>query len=147
LPVDLEKEMSTRYPGARVVTLGDMVEDDRGFFQKDHGEACPGLVAVDFYGDSKPTLAIVLITGEGEKRGTKLVVAHKVDKNWQATLIETAGASAPAVWSMPRGEYTDIYGKKTIKASRPVIVLCRYESWATLYAWSGTKVEKIWIAD
>jgi hypothetical protein len=147
LPTDLQSAISKKYQGSKVLSLADMVEDDRSFFQKDHGDRCPGLVQVDFYGDSKPTWAIILLTGEEQKRQAKLVVAHKPDKSWRVTLLETAGESAPAVWSEGKGEYTDVYGEKKISARRPVIVLCKYESWAILYSWSGTKVEKIWIAD
>src|SRR6266849_1658047 len=51
LPQGLQREIATKYPGRKLVTLSDLQEDDRAFFQKDHGNSCPGLVKVDFYGD------------------------------------------------------------------------------------------------
>lgn len=55
LPQGLGEELENKFPAARVVDLGDLSEDDKGFFQKDHGNRCPGLVRVDFYGDGNPT--------------------------------------------------------------------------------------------
>jgi hypothetical protein len=118
-----------------------------GLFQKDHGNSCPGLVKVDFYGDGKPTLALVIITKKGAKEEAKLVVGHQVGETWKITLLDTAEDSVPIVWSEGPGEYRDVYGEKKIRASRPVIVFCGYGGWAILYAWTGKEAKKIWIAD
>jgi hypothetical protein len=147
LPPDLQREVATKYPGTRLVALPDLAEDDKGFFLKDHGNSCPGLVKVDFYGDGKLTLAFVLFTKSGPNQHTDLFVAHKVGEGWKIARLDTGGPNAPAVWSQPPGEYKDIYGNKTIRATHPVIVFCKYESWAILYAWSGSRVAKIWLSD
>ncbi len=73
LPQDLEREIAIKYPGTAVVRLWDLVDDDRRFFQKDHGDACPGLVKVDFYGDGKPALALLLTQRRGASEPTKLI--------------------------------------------------------------------------
>lgn len=146
-PKDLAAQVATKYPGKKVVTLADLQDDDRGFFQKDHNNNCPGLVSVDFYGDGKPTLAMVLV-GKGEgKDSAILVVAHKVEAAWKTTMLATGGPTVPVVWSQDPGEYRDVYGQKKIRATRPVIVFCRYESWAILYAWTGSRLTKIWLQD
>jgi len=147
LPKGLQLEIATKYSGAKPVSLSDLGEDDRGFFQKDHGNACPGLVNVDFYGDGKPTLALVLIAEDGKKEKAKLVVAHQVGTNWSTALLGTAVSSVPVVWSQDPGEYQDVYGRKKIRATRPVIIFCGYESWTILYAWTNDKVAKIWLSD
>ena len=149
LPDDLRHELAVAYPGAKVIDLSDLGEDDRGFFQKDHGDACPGLVKVDFYGDGKPTFALVLTTKGVKAEQTELVVAHRVREQWRMAVMDTGGASryAPVVWSQPPGQYQDIYGKKTVRATWPVIVFCKYESWAILYARTGRRVAKIWLHD
>jgi hypothetical protein len=143
LPQDLQREIASKYSGMKVVTLSDLQEDDRAFFQKDHGNSCPGSVKVNFYGDGNPTLALVLIANEK----SELIVAHQVGESWRSTVLETGGPSVPVVWSLPSGKYTDVYGKKTIRATRPVIVFFQYEAWGILYAWTGNAVSKIWIAD
>lgn len=117
LPQDLQREIASRYPGRKVVTLSDLQDDDRAFFQKDHGDSCPGLLKVDFYGDGKPTLALVLIT----KENSELIVAHQVDEKWISTVLGKGGPSVPVVWGLPPGKYADVYGKRTIRATRPVI--------------------------
>lgn len=150
LAEDLQRELVTKYPGAHIVGLSDVEKDDRGFFQKDHGNACPGLVSVDFYGDRSPTLALVL-TGWGKSKGhTDLVVAHRVGEKWRVAVLDT-GANpspyAPVVWRQPPGEYHDIESNRVIRAKWPVIVFCKYESWAILYAWTGSRVAKVWLSD
>jgi hypothetical protein len=147
LPPGLPGEISKKYPGARVVTLADLDEYDRKLFRKDHGTRCPGLVRVNFYGEGKPTWALALIAGEGPNSKADLVVARQVGRGWEISPLETTKGSVPVVWRQGPGEYRDIYGERTIRATHPVIVLCGYGSWAILYAWTGKQVEKIWISD
>jgi hypothetical protein len=147
LPPGLDREIVSKYPGKTLVTLTDLSEDDRHLFQKDHGGQCPGLVNVDFYGDGKPTWALVLIGKVGSKSKAELVVAHKVREAWETTLLDTAQDSAPVVWSQGPGQYQDVYGKKKIRALGPVIVFCGYNSWAIVYAWTDKEVAKVWIRD
>ena len=146
-PAGLREQISRKYPGATLVSLADLSEDDRKFFQGDHGNRCPGLVKVDFYGDGKPTWALVLTAGERSKSKSELVVARQVGERWEVRSLDTAGAQVPVVWRQDPGKYRDVYGDKEIRSTRPVIVLCGYESWAILYFWTGKRVEKIWIAD
>lgn len=148
LPGGLQREIAAKYPNTKLVTLSALDTDDKGFFQKDHGDACPGVTKVDFYGDGKPTLALALIPEIGATGKAKLVVAHQVGGHWRTTIMDTAdGAPVPVVWSQPPGHYTDVYGKKEIRATRPVIVFTGYESWSMLYAWTGSRVSKIWLRD
>ncbi len=147
LPADLQRELLNKYPRARVVAMSDVQDDDRGFFEADHRGSCPGLTKVDFYGDGQPTLALLLIPATGNH--TDLVVAHQRGPRWRITFLGTGGPSpyAPVVWSQPPDKYRDVNGKKKIQATKPVIVLCKYESWTILYAWTGSRVTKIWLSD
>jgi hypothetical protein len=146
-PPGLREQILRKHPGTTLVSLADLSEDDRKFFQADHGNQCPGLVRVDFYGDGKPTWALVLISGERSKSKSELVVARQLGESWELRSLGTGGTSMPVVWRQDPGKYRDVYGNKEIRATRPVVVFCSYESWAILYAWTGKRVEKIWIAD
>jgi hypothetical protein len=145
-PSGLSDEISGKYPGARLVNLTDLDEYNQNLFQKDHGARCPGLVQVNFYGDGRPTWALVLISGENPKQKAELVVAHQVNEIWETRSLETTDGT-PVVWREGPGKYQDIYGKKTFRATRPVIIFAGYESWAVVYAWNGKEVEKIQISD
>jgi len=148
LPSGLRAEISTTYPNTRVVSLRDLNTHDRELFQRDHGNRCPGRVKVDFRGDGKPTWALVLLRGEDSKRRANLILARQRNKSWEIQALDMVDASpAPVVWRERPGKYDDVYGQKSIRATRPVIVLCAYEGWAILYAWTGERVEKIWISD
>ena len=147
LQKDLRQIVSSKYPGRTVVNFADLADDDKEIFKKEHGNSCPGLVELDFYGDGKPTLALALTTKGVAKGKTELVVAHQVGGIWQTTTVETTDGGAPVVWSEKPGEYTDVYGEKNVRATKPVIVFCKYESWAILYAWTNNTVVKIWLSD
>jgi hypothetical protein len=147
LPDGLRPVIASKYPNAHVVGLSDLNQDDQKLFQKEHGSSCPGLARVDFYGDGRSTFALVLLRSEGTPKA-ELVIAHQVQKQWQILSVDTAEASTvPVVWSEKPGKYDDVYGQKKLNASKPGVVLCAYESWAILYAWTGKQVEKIWISD
>ena len=147
LPPGLREEVSKKYPGTTLVSLADLEEYNRSLYQKDHGTRCPGLVKVDFYGDGKPTWALALVTANGVTRKTELVVARQVGTGWTMRSLERESSGSPVIWSEGPGEYKDVHGEKTIRARWPVIIFCGYESWATLYAWTGKAIKKIWIAD
>ena len=147
LPQSLQREVASKYPGARLLTLQDLAEDDKDLFQKDHGHRCPGLVSVDFYGDGKPTFALVLVANTGAKVDAELIVAHEVNQKWELALFDKADSSKPVVWGQGPGEYQDVYGDKKLRATKPVIVFCGYNAWAILYAWTGSRVDKIWLRD
>lgn len=147
LPQGLQREIASKYPGAKLVDLSDLGDDDKHFFRGDHRDACPGKANVDFYGDGKPTLALVLIAENGRMKNAKLIVARQVGTKWSTKLLDTADSSVPVVWSQSPGEYQDIERDKQIRARNPVIVFCQYGAWAVLYAWTNNRVEKIWLSD
>ena len=137
------------HPNKKVVRLEDLSKYAQELYEKDHGSGCPGLVEVDFYGDSKPTWAVVLFGPDSKSvNGIQavLVSAHKSEVNWQVQTIETTNG-IPVVWKQKPGKYTGVYGDKTIRAQHSVIVFCGYSSWAVLYAWTDTHVSKIWLSD
>jgi hypothetical protein len=147
LPATLQTAIASKYPGARLLTSPDLSESDSAMFQKDHGAECPGKASLNFYGDGKPTLALVLILQTDLNEKADLIVAHEVGAKWETALLEEAGSSRPVVWSQGPGVYEDVYGEKKIRATKPVIVFCGYNSWAVLYAWQGSNVAKIWLRD
>ena len=146
LPQGLDNEITKKFPGARLVTLADLNDYDRKLYKKDHGARCPGLMKVDFYGDAKPTWALVLISGQDPKRRAELVVARKLDAYWEIRSLEITDGT-PVVWREGPGKYGGMSDDKTIQARAPVIVFCGYESWAIVYAWNGKSVEKVWVSD
>jgi len=146
LPSSLQEEITKKYPHTHLVTLADLDEYDQKLFRKDHGSACPGLVKVDFYGDQKPTFAIVLVSGENPNRKAQLVVARQVDGSWQTRLLDTTDGT-PVVWRDHPGKYEGMSEPSTIRAKNPVIVFCGLESWAIVYAWNGKDVEKLQVSN
>lgn len=145
-PPDLRDEISKKYPGTRVVSLADLSEYHRKLFQKDHGARCPGVVKVNFYGDGKPTYALVLIAGENPKRRAELIVAHQLAEGWEIRSLDVTDGT-PVVWRDRLDKYEGMPELNTTGAKNPVIVFCGLESWAVLYAWNGKEVEKLQLSD
>jgi hypothetical protein len=146
LPPGLHDELSKKYPGTHLVSLADLSDYNKKLFRKDHGMRCPGLVRINFYGDGKPTWALVLISGDNPKRKAELVVARQVGDGWETRSLETTDGT-PVVWREGPGKYRDLAGDKTVQATKPVIVFAGYGSWSVLYAWTGKDVEKVQPSD
>jgi hypothetical protein len=148
LPPDLHRELAARYSGWSPVTTSDLEKDDLLKFQNDHHDRCPGMTSVDFYGDGKPTLALVLKKGAPNNPNSQLILAHYVSGKWKISKIDTGGtnAYAPVVWSEQAGKYEGVDGR-TLMARTPVIVFCKYESWAIVYALTPRGISKVWVND
>jgi hypothetical protein len=146
LPPSLLDEISKTYPRARPVSLTDLDDHARKQYRKDFGTRCPGLVRVNFYGDGKPTWALLLVAKEGPKQKPELVVAHQLGNAWDIRSLDTADG-AVAVWREGPGKYEGMYEGKLIRAKNPVILISDYGSFTILYAWTGKEVEKIWLSD
>jgi hypothetical protein len=149
LPQGLDSKIPAKFPGAHLASLADLDDYDKKLYTKDHGSRCPGLVRINFYGDGKPTWALVLISGtDAKKTKAELIVARQLDGEWDIRSLETTDGT-PVVWREGPGKYEGLYAEndKTIHATNPVIVFCGYESWAIVYSWNGKEVEKVWVSD
>lgn len=149
LPQGLDAKLAAKFPAAHVVQLSDLDEYDKKLFTKDHGSHCPGLVKLDFYGDGKPTWAVVLLSGRDKTSKAELIVARNLGIDWEIRSIKSLTSSGtPVVWREPPGKYEGLYQEqKPIHARNPVIVFCGYESWAVVYAWNGEEVESVQTSD
>jgi len=145
-PPDLRAQISEKFADAHPVTSSDLSEYDRKLFRKEHKNQCPGLVKVDFYGNGKPTYAVVLISGQNPKRRAELILASQLADGWKIRSLDVTDGT-PVVWRENPGKYDDMYERKTIRARNPVVVFCGLESWSVLYAWNGKEVEKLQISD
>ena len=101
--------------------MADLSEHRRKLFQKDHRAGCPGLVSVNFYGDGKPTYALVLIGGNNPKRRAELIVAHQVAGDWEIRSLDVTDGT-PVVWREGPGKYDGMSESNTIRAKNPVVV-------------------------
>jgi hypothetical protein len=146
LPSSLRDEISKTYLRSRPMALADLDDYARKQYRKDFGTRCPGFVRVNFYGDGKPTWALLLVAKEGPKQKPELVVAHQSGNAWDIRSLDIADG-AVAVWREGPGKYESMYEAKPIRAKNPVILIGDYGSFTILYAWTGTEVEKIWLSD
>jgi hypothetical protein len=136
LPITLDRVVKQRYPDWHLLS------------KKDHGLGCPGIAKVDFYGDGRSVYAFVIerYYGYGGKVDGKLVIAEKKDTEWELSILEE-GVGAGLLWHEPAGKYTDVYGERELTSKDDVILYFGSESWSIVYAWTGAKIEKVWMSD
>jgi len=147
-PSGLHDEISRKYPDTSLVSLADLTDYSRELFRKEHDTHSPGLVRVNFYGDGKPTWALVLVGKKAEGRKAQLIVARQIGEDWETRLLQVADAApVPVVWREGPGKYEGMSEPGKILARNPVVILCGYGSWSILYAWTGKDVVKLQITD
>ncbi len=149
LPQTLRMKLSAEHPDFSVVTLNRLNPDYRRFYQKEAPKGCPGVADLDFFGTGKRDYAIVLAPDKQGPPSARLVLAEPLGSgSWKITLLATVETGpAPVIFVESPGKYEDAYGNKTILAKHPVLLFVGYESWATVYAWTGGKIDELWLSD
>jgi hypothetical protein len=145
----LKAALYQSYKEHRLVTLRTLARYHQRLYRKDHPQGCPGITALDFYGAGTNVFAVVLSTGAGQHQKHELILAEASPRgSWRLKSIETAqGGPAPVVWTEGPGNYKGVHDGKALTAKNAVIVFVGYESWAIVYSWMGTEIEKVWVSD
>ena len=146
LPEKLQSAIKVRYLSTRLVTLADLGEGIEHFLTGTW-ERLSRFGKGRLLRRWQPDSGFSIDLNAGGKQSAELVLAHEVAQKWETVLLDNAGASMPVVWSQGPGEYEEFNSEKKIRATRPVIVFCGYGSWQVLYAWTGSKISKIWLQD
>ena len=135
LPIALDRVVKQHYPDWHLLN------------KKDYRLGCPGIAKVDFYEDGRTVYAFVIerYYGFGGKVDGKLVMAEKKKKEWELSIL-SEGEGAGLLRHEPGGKYTDVYGEREL-TSKGDVILYFAESWAIVYAWTGEKIEKVWLLD
>jgi hypothetical protein len=158
LPVSLLETVRRVHPGSQIVTLDLLSDGDRKFYVGQNVKGCPGVASGDFFGDGTTAYAILLRRPLGKRWEVSLVVARPQQSpnrergSWTLNVLETMKgmpreAGAPVVVPVPKGDYTDVDGKKTLKSSHVTFALVKYEASTIVYVWEGSHFEKVWVQD
>ena len=147
LPDDLKQLTHAQFPDGKIATLAELSEDERKDFQNVGDNNCPGVAAVDFYGDGKPTFAITLVWNAERYPTTKLFLAHKPEGSWHLTLLDKADGPVPVVFAWKSGKYESVYRDKKIDAPNPTVMFRGFGSFWIVYAWINHRVDKVWLKD
>ena len=124
VPKTLHNKIIEKYSNYEIVTLKHLIEEDRLTFQKEHSTDCPGLVKLNFWGNGKPTFAILLINSLISKPKYQLIIATNYGEDkWELKTVDNADTTvSPVIWSESSGEYRDVWQENKIIAKYPVIL-------------------------
>ena len=152
LPSRLAESLGSLFPGARVVTLGELDAEGRADLVRvaHGGQPCPGFVQLDFFGNETSAFGILLVKGKGQQRRTRLVLASQAEGSpaWKVeTLLTEEDADIPYLVKEAAGEYEDVYGDEKIQTKGEALVWVDWGAVTILFGWTGAKVEKVWLRD
>ena len=154
LPAPLLEILKTEYPDWKLVDLEDLGSEGADFYRKDadvypekNPTGCPGAARVDLYGDGQHAYALVLKRESNNRVKSKLLLSE-IDKSkkWVSrTLMDDECVCA--VRTIPPGEHTDVIKGNTIKSRGEAILYIKYEAYAIVFAWTGQKIERVYVQD
>jgi hypothetical protein len=147
IPESLNRDLAVMFPFARVMTDVMLSVGDRRILQRERPGQCPGVAALDFFGDGKKDYALVLAHGTKSRMANLVLARPETTGHWSFQLIEEANQGIAVVFSVPPGDYTDVYGESKLHAPHEAIGFSGIESWTVLFAWTGSTIDKIWTQD
>ncbi len=147
LTAGLGCEIGHRYPEYRVLDITMLRSDDRKLFTHDSPGQCPGVARLQFFGDRKKAVAVLLWKQE-KGEGYLVVGREQGGDRWEVMEVSKLGGSfPPVIWPEPPGEYADWNGTRKMKVKWPAIHLVQYEAWSKLFAWDGSKIVMLQMTD
>ena len=110
-PASLSRHLKRAFPGWKPVNHTDLRTERRDLFVRDHPAACPGKVAIDFFGDARPAIALSL----WRSGKALLVLARERSGNTWSSEVLDEGNEAGVVWKEGPGEYEDVHGERRLR--------------------------------
>lgn len=150
-PIPMESKLAGHFQAWRVVEIDDLLPEHRRLFNSKFGDACPGLVQLDFFGDGKTEFAFSLLSREaGSREGLLLLSREEEEGSWSVIEVDRGDWSpVPALWVEAGGsfEYRDIASEEGYLFAHDVLVLVGYESWGLVYGWKGEEIVSVQVSD
>ena len=129
-----------------VVTLDDLVPDDKVLWQKHSGDLCPGIAEADLSGTGHKAYALALLSGSGEGRRERLVILQPGKAGQE--IGKPYKYAYPAVVSRaPPDTITDFYTRKRTRVQHDMFIFEQMEASATAYFLSGGQLRHVLISD
>lgn len=154
LPAALVQILEKKYPGWNLVNFEDLGPTGADFFRKDaelypekNPTDCPGATRVDLYGDGREVYAFVLKQESITRVKSKLLLSEiNKSKHWTIrTLMDDECGCA--VRTIPSGEHRDVIKGNTIKSQGEAVLYIKYEAYTIVFAWTGEKIERVYVQD
>jgi hypothetical protein len=156
LPKSLTEELRARFPESKLLTFGALTKREKRLFQQKNPGKCPGVTALDFYGEGHDAYAIVLREPHKPEPNPTFIGSHEAvlflarpepERRWSIQLVERANSPTAIVVSLPPADYESVYGDAVIHAKNPVIGFGDSESFFIVFSWNGSRIEKVWLSD
>ena len=131
------------FPLAKVMTLSMLSRRERHFVESGQPGQCPGVAAVDFFGDGHTDYALVLAHGTTSRMAILVLARPDVTGRWSFQLIAEADQGTAIVFRVPPGDVEGAEGD-VLHAQHDAIGFSGLEAWTMVFAWTGSSIETIW---
>jgi hypothetical protein len=149
LPSGIEKAVLAKLKGWKIVTLGELSQDDQEIFADSYEEKCPGIATGQFAPGQSPAYAITLVRSRSGALYQTLVLAAEKNRRYQVTTLspQQRVAAPSIVRKLPAGSYSSQRGEIQIAAAYDVIAYERIQAGTVIYFWSNNKYRSLVISE
>jgi len=145
-PEELRTELTEKYAGWKVVTLGTLSKDDRDTWESMHPRQCPGILRGKFV-DERESFAIALVQKQATRPTVReqVVLFEKQGAELRATVLVSPRelAIVNVLVKLPPGRYSSFDDSKKIKTTTDAIAVVQLEARALLLYWDGVQFKAL----
>ena len=103
IPASLARDVAVMFPLAKVMTLAMLSPGDRRIVEAARPGQCPGVAAVDFFGDGKTDYALVLAHGTKSRMAILVLARAEATGRWSFQLRGGESGNRGSVFSSTWG--------------------------------------------
>jgi len=148
LPSHLAKDVARLYPQHRIVTLGDLSNDDQRIWKTSYPNACVGIVLGRF-STSSDQIALLLRPADGLSRETKVILVGRTAGAGMPREIFSEGKTGnlPVLRRSKPGTYKNVQSGQRLRSHRDVLLVEHLEATVTALIVQESRVRVVPIAD
>jgi len=147
LPCSLKEALVARYIGYRLVTLNDLVADQRSFWRLDFPNGCPGIAEIDLDGNGWVDIGLNLLLPSRQRDQNIFVLALRMGAQWELVQVtEDRGGPVAVLWADKSVRYESHEGESLIFPNG-AFVLAGYGSWSRAYGFVDSELRFVQLTD
>jgi len=148
-PPAVKKAVTAKLKGWKIVTVADLVGDDKQIWEDSYDEQCPGITTGRFGPGPSQAYAVTLIRSRSGALYQTLVLVSENNRRSQIfTLARSEKTARPSiVRRLPAGSYSSPQGETQIDSQFDVVAFEAIEAGTVIYYWSNGKYRSLVISE